>query len=73
MALAAWTWYNKALQHPNTPDRCGPMYAEVTPGWHVFKQIFTEHWEGFKRNTAKVALSPCFSGIEQSHGLYSNA
>ncbi len=24
------------------------MYAEVTPGWHVFKQIFTEHWEGFK-------------------------
>src|SRR5947209_3578178 len=25
------------------------------------------------RNTAKVALSPCFSGIEQSHGLYSNA
>ena len=48
MALAAWTWYNKALQHPNTPDRCGPMYAEVTPGWNVFKQIFTEHWEGFK-------------------------
>src|SRR2546425_2771985 len=30
MALAAWTWYNKALQHPNTPDRCGPMYAAVT-------------------------------------------
>ena len=48
MALAAWTWYTKALQHPNTPDWCGPMYAEVTPGWHVFKQIFTEHWEGFK-------------------------
>ena len=24
------------------------MYAEVTPGWNVFKQIFTEHWEGFK-------------------------
>ena len=48
MALAAWTWYNKALQHPNTPDWCGPMYAEVTPGWNVFKQIFTEHWEGFK-------------------------
>src|SRR5438128_12503315 len=48
MALAAWTWYTKALQHPNTPDWCGPMYAEVTPGWHVFKQIFTEHWEGVK-------------------------
>jgi hypothetical protein len=39
MALAAWTWYNKALQHPNTPDRCGPMYAEVTPGWNVFKPM----------------------------------
>src|SRR5499426_3291713 len=48
MALAAWTWYNKALPHPNAPDRCRPMYAEVTPGWNVFKQIFTEHWEGFK-------------------------
>src|SRR4030095_8721085 len=48
MALAAWTWYNKALPHPNTPDRCRPMYAEVTPGWNVFKEIFTEHWEGFK-------------------------
>ena len=49
MALAAWRWYNVALQYPNTPDRCGPMYAEATPGWNVFKQIFTEHWEGFKQ------------------------
>jgi hypothetical protein len=24
------------------------MYAEPTPGWNVFKQIFTEHWDGFK-------------------------
>ena len=48
MALAAQTWYNVALQHPNTPDRYGPMYAEPTPGWNVFKQIFTEHWDGFK-------------------------
>jgi hypothetical protein len=24
------------------------MYAESIPGWNVFKQIFTEHWEGFK-------------------------
>jgi Putative transposase/Transposase zinc-binding domain len=46
--LAAQTWYNVALQHPNTPDRYGPMYAEPTPGWNVFKQIFTEHWDGFK-------------------------
>src|SRR5882672_578966 len=48
VALAARTWYNVALQHPNTPDRYGPMYAEPTPGWNVFKQIFTEHWDGFK-------------------------
>jgi hypothetical protein len=48
VALAAQTWYNVALQHPNTPDRYGPMYAEPTPGWNVFKQIFTEHWDGFK-------------------------
>ena len=46
--MAAQTWYNVALQHPNTPDRYGPMYAEPTPGWNVFKQIFTEHWDGFK-------------------------
>ena len=24
------------------------MYAEVTPGWNVFKQIFPDPWEGFK-------------------------
>jgi hypothetical protein len=24
------------------------MYAEPTPGWNVFKQIFPEHWDGFK-------------------------
>jgi transposase-like zinc-binding protein len=24
------------------------MYAESIPGWNVFKQIFTEHWEGCK-------------------------
>jgi putative transposase/transposase-like zinc-binding protein len=24
------------------------MYAEPTPSWNVFKQIFTEHWDGFK-------------------------
>jgi hypothetical protein len=24
------------------------MSAEATPGWNVFKQLFPEHWEGFK-------------------------
>jgi hypothetical protein len=34
---------------PNTPKRCGLMTAESTPAWNVFKQIFAEHWAGFKR------------------------
>ena len=25
------------------------MTAESTPAWNVFKQIFAEHWAGFKR------------------------
>ena len=25
------------------------MKAEEVKGWNVFKQIFSEHWEGFKR------------------------
>ena len=25
------------------------MMAEATPDWNVFKQIFAEHWDGFKR------------------------
>jgi hypothetical protein len=25
------------------------MSAEATPAWNVFKQIFAEHWDGFKR------------------------
>ena len=25
------------------------MTAEATPAWNVFKQIFAEHWDGFKR------------------------
>mgnify|MGYP006384817095 CR=1 FL=1 len=25
------------------------MKAEPVKGWNIFKQIFSEHWEGFKR------------------------
>ena len=25
------------------------MVAEAPPGWNIFKQIFTEHWPGFKQ------------------------
>ena len=45
-ALAAWTWGHNALQPPHPPERCGPMYAEVTPSWNVFQQICPEHGEG---------------------------
>jgi hypothetical protein len=24
------------------------MIAEALPAWNVFKQIFAEHWDGFK-------------------------
>jgi Putative transposase/Transposase zinc-binding domain len=34
---------------PNTPKRCGLMTAATPPAWSVFKQICTEHWDGFKR------------------------
>jgi hypothetical protein len=52
--MMGWIWVavcgRKALpQKPNTSKRCGLMTAESTPAWHVFKQIFAEHWDGFKR------------------------
>jgi hypothetical protein len=34
---------------PHTPKRCGLMTADALPAWNVFKQIFAEHWDGFKR------------------------
>jgi len=35
--------------HPNTPTRCALMIAAPSQDWNVFKQIFAEHWDGFKR------------------------
>jgi hypothetical protein len=34
--------------HPNTPARCALMIAAPSQDWNVFKQIFVEHWDGFK-------------------------
>jgi hypothetical protein len=31
------------------------MAAEVTAGWHVFKEIFTDHWGGFQQRRARYA------------------
>src|SRR5438445_3370584 len=33
----------------NTPTRCALMMAAPSRDWNVFKQIFAEHWDGFKR------------------------
>jgi hypothetical protein len=33
----------------NTPTRCAVMIAEPSRDWNVFKQIFVDHWDGFKR------------------------
>src|SRR6266581_1019523 len=30
-----------------TPTRCDPMMAASSRDWHVFKQIFADHWEPF--------------------------
>jgi pimeloyl-ACP methyl ester carboxylesterase len=34
--------------HPNTLIRCGLMIVEPSRDWNVFKQIFVDHWDGFK-------------------------
>jgi hypothetical protein len=33
----------------NTSKRDGLMTAAPVPAWSIFKQVFTEHWEGFTR------------------------
>jgi len=33
----------------NTAQRDGLMTAAPPPAWSVFKQVFTEHWDGFTR------------------------
>jgi Transposase zinc-binding domain/Putative transposase len=34
--------------HPNTSARCALLLAAPSQDWNVFKQIFVEHWDGFK-------------------------
>ena len=31
------------------------MKAEEVKGWNVFKQIFSDHWEGFKKKYPKYS------------------
>ena len=33
------------------------MKAEEVKGWNVFKQIFADHWEGFKRAYPRYSKS----------------
>ena len=43
-------WYKSVTTKiPTPPTRCGLMTAEPSQGWNVFKQLFAQHWDGFKR------------------------
>ena len=53
---------------PNTPERGGLMMAETTPAWSVFKQIFTEHWDGFKHVYPRYATRYYDSLVEKMLG-----
>ena len=54
--MTGWMWWagcdrtaslSHTTQHPKAmrPDDC----RQPPPAWNVFKQIFAEHWDGFKR------------------------
>jgi hypothetical protein len=52
--MTGWMWWagcGRKPDHtqPTTPKRSGLMMAAPLPAWSVFKQIFVDHWEGFKR------------------------
>ena len=34
---------------PYTPKRYDLMATASPPAWSIFKQIYAEHWDGFKR------------------------
>ncbi len=47
---AAEAWYNRSIAtNLITPTWCDPMMAASSRDWHVFKQIFADHWEPFQQ------------------------
>ena len=53
--MRGWTWVagrgrDLHTHNPNTLTRCGLMTSELPQHWTVFKQIFSEHWDGFKQS-----------------------
>ena len=42
------------IRYGSVPMKMG-MKAEEVKGWNVFKQIFADHWEGFKRKYPKYS------------------
>ena len=40
---------NATSPTPNTLTRCDLMIVEPARDWNVFKQIFVDHWQGFKQ------------------------
>src|SRR5712691_11245471 len=40
-------WYNSCTQTYDPSTRCALMLGAPARDWHVFQQIFAEHWDGF--------------------------
>ena len=49
MDLGSRTWERSPHSTPQHLKPCGLMTAAPTPDWHVFTQIFAQHWDGCKR------------------------
>lgn len=47
---AGETWYTGFTLNISHPllTRCDLIIVEPAQGWNVFKQIFIDHWDGFK-------------------------
>jgi hypothetical protein len=40
-------WYNSCTHTYDPSTRCALMLGALARDWHVFQQIFAEHWDGF--------------------------
>src|SRR6266478_9021740 len=40
-------WYNSCTQPYDPSTRCALMFVAPARDWHVFQQIFAEHWDEF--------------------------
>jgi len=49
-------------QQPNALTRCDLMIVEPSRDWNVFKQIFVDHWDGFKQFRPRYD-TPYYDGL----------